>query len=99
MKRIGQEVFRVHQHVFPRNDGDGFGPARYLQKPEKEELNEIAEEITHELEMRWQNQRSRKERKMSKFIWWSEVAFQSISSWNRIVGWLKEIEALRKHTA
>jgi histidine triad (HIT) family protein len=43
-----QEVFHVHLHVIPRYDGDGFGlkfaPA-YFQKPEREELNEIAGKI------------------------------------------------------
>ena len=44
----GQEVFHVHLHVFPRYPGDGFGlvfPPTYLQKPEREELNEIAEQV------------------------------------------------------
>ena len=48
-----QEVFHVHLHVFPRYDGDGFGlkfPPRYLQKPERKELNEVAEKIRDALE-------------------------------------------------
>ena len=48
-----QEVFHVHLHVFPRYDGDGFGlkfPPRYFQKPERKELNEVAEKIRDALE-------------------------------------------------
>ena len=47
-----QEVFHVHVHVFPRYRGDGFGlklPPSYSQKPEREELNEIAEKIRKQL--------------------------------------------------
>ncbi|MCU1268151.1 MAG: hypothetical protein JWM21_4469 [Acidobacteria bacterium] len=43
-----QEVFHVHLHVFPRHDGDGFGlklPPGYFQRPERTELNEVAEKI------------------------------------------------------
>ena len=44
----GQEVFHVHLHVFPRYVGDGFkvrfGP-HYANKPERQELNEIADWI------------------------------------------------------
>ena len=44
----GQEVFHVHLHVFPRYVGDGFkvrfGP-HYANKPERRELNEIADRI------------------------------------------------------
>ncbi|MGH9840327.1 MAG: HIT family protein [Blastocatellia bacterium] len=43
-----QDVFHVHLHVFPRYAGDGFGlkfaPA-YYQKPERGELNHVAEGI------------------------------------------------------
>jgi len=48
----GQEVFHVHLHVFPRYRGDGFRlvlPPSYSQKPEREELNEIAERIRNAL--------------------------------------------------
>ena len=44
----GQEVFHVHLHVIPRYRGDGFGftfPAAYGQRPTRQELNEIAENI------------------------------------------------------
>jgi len=43
-----QEVFHVHLHVFPRYTGDGFGPKfapTYYQKPERSELNRVAEGI------------------------------------------------------
>jgi histidine triad (HIT) family protein len=43
-----QEVFHVHLHVFPRYRGDGFGlkfPPTYSRKPEREELNTVAEKI------------------------------------------------------
>ena len=43
-----QEVLHVHLHVFPRYIGDGFGlkfAPRYYQKPERSELNGIAEGI------------------------------------------------------
>jgi histidine triad (HIT) family protein len=48
-----QEVFHVHLHVFPRYDGDGFGlkfPSGYFQKPERKELQEVAEQIRNALE-------------------------------------------------
>jgi histidine triad (HIT) family protein len=44
----GQEVFHVHLHVFPRYSGDGFGlnlPPDYQDRPNREELNEIAQRI------------------------------------------------------
>lgn len=48
----GQEVFHVHLHVFPRYVGDGFkvrfGP-HYANKPERRELNEIADGIRNAL--------------------------------------------------
>jgi len=43
-----QEVFHVHLHVFPRYAGDGFGlrfAPKYYQKPERSELNQIADDI------------------------------------------------------
>jgi histidine triad (HIT) family protein len=43
-----QEVFHVHLHVFPRYRGDGFGlkfPPAYARKPEREELNTVAEKL------------------------------------------------------
>lgn len=49
----GQEVFHVHLHIFPRYEGDGFGlkfSPGYFQKPEREELNKVAEEIRNALE-------------------------------------------------
>jgi len=43
-----QDVFHVHLHVFPRFAGDGFGltfgPA-YSHKPERTELDEVAQKI------------------------------------------------------
>ena len=48
----GQEVFHVHLHIFPRHDGDGFGftfSPGYFQKPEREELNKVAEKIRNAL--------------------------------------------------
>ena len=47
-----QEVFHVHLHVFPRYDGDGFGlkfPPSYFQKPEREELDAVAEKVKRAL--------------------------------------------------
>ncbi|HEV8716950.1 MAG TPA: HIT family protein [Candidatus Binatia bacterium] len=44
----GQEVFHVHLHVVPRFQGDGFGfkfPSQYTDKPERGELNLVAEKI------------------------------------------------------
>ncbi|MCI0389822.1 MAG: HIT family protein [Acidobacteria bacterium] len=44
----GQEVFHVHLHVLPRYVGDGFGITfgpHYANKPERQELNEIADKI------------------------------------------------------
>lgn len=49
-----QEVFHVHLHVFPRYVGDGFGlkfAPKYFQKPERKELNEVAERIRKVLEV------------------------------------------------
>ena len=43
-----QEVFHVHLHVIPRFRGDGFGlqfPPSYGMKPERKELDKIAEQI------------------------------------------------------
>jgi histidine triad (HIT) family protein len=43
-----QEVFHAHLHVFPRHRGDGFGlkfPPTYSQKPERKELDVVAEMI------------------------------------------------------
>jgi histidine triad (HIT) family protein len=49
----GQEVFHVHLHVFPRYVGDGFsvrfGP-HYRDKPERRELNAIADRIRNALQ-------------------------------------------------
>jgi histidine triad (HIT) family protein len=47
-----QEVFHVHLHVIPRFNEDGFGlkfPSTYSSKPERNELNEIAEKIRNQL--------------------------------------------------
>jgi histidine triad (HIT) family protein len=48
----GQEVFHVHLHVIPRFERDGFGfrfsPA-YYHKPERSELEAIAQQIRHTL--------------------------------------------------
>ena len=44
----GQEVFHVHLHVFPRSVGDGFRlvlPPTYSQKPNRTELDALAEKI------------------------------------------------------
>lgn len=47
-----QEVLHVHLHVFPRHTGDGFGlklPTTYFQKPERTELDQIADNIRQAL--------------------------------------------------
>jgi histidine triad (HIT) family protein len=49
----GQEVFHVHLHVFPRYVGDGFRlvlPPTYSQRPERKELDAVAEKIKSILE-------------------------------------------------
>jgi histidine triad (HIT) family protein len=48
----GQEVFHVHLHMFPRYRGDGFGlkfPPGYSNKPERSELDAIAQQIKQAL--------------------------------------------------
>jgi histidine triad (HIT) family protein len=43
-----QEIFHVHIHVFPRYEGDGFGVTfspSYLSRPDRSELDEIAERL------------------------------------------------------
>jgi len=48
----GQEVSHVHLHVIPRFKNDGFGfrfPKNYKNKPSREELNKISEEIKKNL--------------------------------------------------
>ncbi|MFL7867386.1 MAG: HIT family protein [Anaerolineales bacterium] len=48
-----QDVFHVHLHVIPRYQGDGFGlrlPPEYFNKPERSELDGIAEDIRKALE-------------------------------------------------
>jgi histidine triad (HIT) family protein len=47
-----QEVFHTHLHVFPRYKGDGFRLVfgeEYKNKPPRELLNKIAEEIRNHL--------------------------------------------------
>ena len=47
-----QDVFHVHLHVFPRYVGDGFGltfSPDYFDKPERSELDAIAERIRNAL--------------------------------------------------
>jgi histidine triad (HIT) family protein len=42
----GQEVFHVHLHVIPRNQGDGFGlRAKRRRQPKRGELDATAEQI------------------------------------------------------
>lgn len=44
----GQEVFHVHLHLIPRFEKDGFGfkfPKGYTDKPERDELEQIAQKI------------------------------------------------------
>lgn len=48
-----QDVFHVHLHVFPRYKGDGFGlqlSPDYFIKPERMELDEIAQDISSALD-------------------------------------------------
>ena len=44
-----QEIFHVHLHVFPRFKGDGFGlkfsPEYYTRRPERAELDAVAETL------------------------------------------------------
>jgi len=52
-KAAGQEVPHVHLHLFPRFLNDGFGfkfPDNYENKPPREELERLAEEIKQKLE-------------------------------------------------
>lgn len=47
-----QSVFHVHLHVLPRYEGDGFGlrfGPSYLDRPERAELDRVAEEIKEAL--------------------------------------------------
>ena len=47
-----QDVFHVHLHIFPRYVGDGFGltfSPDYFDKPERSELDAIAERIRNAL--------------------------------------------------
>jgi histidine triad (HIT) family protein len=47
-KAAFQEIFHVHLHVIPRFNGDGFGirfGRQYGVRPEKHELEEIAQKI------------------------------------------------------
>ena len=49
----GQEVFHVHLHVLPRFEGDGFGlrfPPGYGRRPERAELESLANKIRGALE-------------------------------------------------
>ena len=49
-----QEVFHVHLHVFPRYAGDGFGlkfAPRYSHKPERKELDAIAEKLRNAIKV------------------------------------------------
>ena len=44
----GQEVFHIHLHVVPRFQRDGFGfkfPSQYTIKPERGELDRVAEKL------------------------------------------------------
>src|SRR5690242_4348685 len=48
----GQEVFHTHLHVVPRFKGDGFGlkfSPNYFTKPDRTELDSIAEQIKSSL--------------------------------------------------
>jgi histidine triad (HIT) family protein len=48
-----QDVFHVHLHVIPRYKGDGFGlrlSPEYFNKPERSELDGIAEDIRNAFE-------------------------------------------------
>lgn len=49
----GQEIFHAHLHIFPRFKNDGFGlkfSEEYFNKPPRETLNIIAQEIKSRLE-------------------------------------------------
>jgi diadenosine tetraphosphate (Ap4A) HIT family hydrolase/protein-tyrosine-phosphatase len=49
----GQEVFHVHLHLLPRFTGDGFAlrfPPGYGQRPDRDELNALAERVRGNLD-------------------------------------------------
>ena len=50
----GQEVFHIHLHAYPRFYNDGFGfkydLTKHFVKPERTELDEIAQEIKNNIE-------------------------------------------------
>ena len=51
-KEAGQEVWHTHLHIFPRYSQDGFGfkhSDKYLVKPPREELDEIARLIREKM--------------------------------------------------
>lgn len=51
-----QEIFHLHMHIFPRYKGDSFKlVADWNNKPPREELDSVAEQIKSAYEMLWEH--------------------------------------------
>jgi len=51
-EEAGQEVWHTHLHLFPRFSNDGFGfkfSNEYFNKPDRNELDQVAEKIREQL--------------------------------------------------
>ena len=55
-KAASQEIFHLHMHIFPRYKGDAFKlVADWNNKPPREELDSVAEQIKSAYEMLWEH--------------------------------------------